>query len=194
MTAVKINNLEYQARCLMKTKIRLDQRSFSDFTIDELNDYAGCIYDLGKMFHIDFEKFYLNRLTKEFSYDPKNTIMKQLSTNGYFFTKEMCVDVIRWERISSFLEYLFNVRGTKKFEYLVRAGKTRLSNNEKKELNNFAKQFCDCAFYDLWGLFNKHKIVKQKVLDYFCDIGILNKHEHGYARNPKCDYGIGYKI
>ena len=109
MTAVKINNLEYQARCLMKTKIRLDQRSFSDFTIDELNDYAGCIYDLGKMFHIDFEKFYLNRLTKEFSYDPKNTIMKQLSTNGYFFTKEMCVDVIRWERISSFLEYLFNL-------------------------------------------------------------------------------------
>ena len=188
MTAVRINNLEYQARCLMKTKIRLDQRSFSDFTIDELNDYAGCIYDLGKMCCLDFSEFSLNRVNKDFIYVP--TVTERTKPKP----APSWTDLINWERFSSFLEYLFNVRGAEKFEYLVRAWKTRLSNNEKKELNNFAKEFCDCAFYDLWGLFNKHKIVKQKVLDYFCDIGILNKHEHGYARNPKCDYGIGYKI
>lgn len=183
MTAVRINNLEYQARCLMKTKIRLDHRSFSDFTIDELNDYASCIYDLGKIFRLDFSEFSLNRVNKYFIYIPTVTERTKLA------------HLINWGRFSSFIEYLFNVRGTEKFEYLARAGKTRLSNNEKKELNNFAKEFCDCTFYDLWGLlFNKHKIVKQKVLDYFCDIGILNKHKHGYACNPKCDYGIGYKI
>ena len=158
MTAVRINNLEYQARCLMKTKIRLDQRSFSDFTIDELNDYASCIYDLGKRFHIDFKEFSLNRINKDFTFTP---IISETSWPGCW------TDIEQWEWFFSFLQYLFNVNGAEKFEFLVRVTKQRLSNWEKKQFNEFAKEFCNCTFYDLWGLFNQHKIVKQKVLDYY---------------------------
>lgn len=169
---------------MLKTPIHLNQRSFSDFTIDELNDYAGCIYELGTNYHVSFKNFQINRIEKQFSYDL--SIKDPLGTNFNKFRY--------WEWYYSFLQYLFNVEGSDKFLCISRVLKERIDVYEKNIFNSVAKEFFDTLFYDLWGLFNQHKIVKQKVLDYFCDIGILKKHEHGYARNPKCDYGIGYKI
>ena len=61
---MSLDSLNIQARCFLKTKIHLNQRQFSDFTIDELNDYASCIYDLMNNFHIGYEKFSLNRIEK----------------------------------------------------------------------------------------------------------------------------------
>lgn len=179
---MSLDSLNIQARCFLKTKIRLDRRSFSDFTIDELNDYAGCIYDLGKKFHIDFKEFSLNRINKDFTFTP---IISETSWPGCW------TDIEQWEWFFSFLQYLFNVNGAEKFEFLVGVTKQRLSNWEKKQFNEFAKEFCDCAFYDLWGLFNKHKIVKQKIIDYLCEIKMFKKSDGGIERYPGFNYGIG---
>ncbi len=170
MTEVKINGLKYLARCFLKTKIHLNQRSFSDFTIEELNDYASCIYDLGKMFHIDFKEFSLNRIDKKFEFIP--TISDVVGLNITYS------DIDKWEWFYSFLQYLFNVEGSAKFEYLTGLHYAKLTDNNKKKLNRFAEKFCECAIYDLWDLFDQHKIVKQKVFDYFCEVGIVNKEDN----------------
>ena len=182
--AVKFNDFTYIAKCLLKTRIHLNHRQFSDFTIEELNDYAGCIYDLGNKYHIWFKKFYLNRIEKAFAFG--------ITANPYGYPPTGPDDIMKWEYFSAFLEYLFNVSGAEKFECLVRVTNPYLSKRGKQELNDFAKNFCDCIFYDLWGLFNQHKIVKQKIVDYFCEVGILKKRENGVERVGWCDYGIGY--
>ena len=184
-----MTDLCFYAKCLRKTKIYLKQRKFSDFTIAELNDYAECIYDLGEIFCLDFSKFSLNRVNKDFIYVPTVTERTKLSSSSW--TDLLNTDLVNWERFSSFVEYLFNVRGTEKFEYLVCAGKTKLSNNEKKALNNFAKEFFDSMFYGLWRIFNHHKIVKQKILDYLCEIGVLEmKGGEYYAQSFEVPIGI----
>ena len=173
------HNLNFLAKCLLKTKVYLNHRSFSDFTIDELNDYAGCIYDLGKRFNIEFEYFYLNRLTKEFSYNAKH---KQLKTNGFIFTKEIVSDFIKFQWFLWFLEYIFNVDGADRFIYLTRVTRQKLSNLEKEDFNNFAKKFCDKFWYEPWCIFGKYKTTSKKTIKYFTDIGLIKRSKYGYSR------------
>lgn len=69
----------------------------------------------------------------------------------------------------------------------------RIDVYEKNVFNSVAKEFFDTLFYDLWELFNRHKIVKKKILEYLADIDILKRRLDGiYGRNPECDYGIGF--
>ena len=183
---MSLDSLNIQARCFLRTKIHLNQRQFSDFTIDELNDYASCVYDLMKNFHIGYEKFSLNRIEKNFEFIP--TISGSFTSTYYRLTYG---DIDKWEWFYSFLQYLFNVKGSAKFEYLVGVHYLGLTDHDKEKLNKFGKDFCDCLFYDLWGLFNKHKIVKQKILDYLCEIKMFKKSDGGIERYPGCNYGIG---
>lgn len=175
-------NLNFQAKCMLKTPIHLNQRSFSDFTTDELDDYAGCIYDLGTNYRVSFKIFQINRIEKRFSYDIG--IEDPLGTNFDKFRY--------WEWYYSFLQYLFNVDGSDKFLCISRVLKERIDVYEKNIFNGVAKEFFDTLFYDLWPIFNRHKIVKRKILEYLADIDILKRREGGYARNKECDYGIGY--
>ena len=167
---------------MLKTPIRLNQRSFSDFTIDELNDYAGCIYELGTNYHVSFRNFQINRIRKELSYDVR--IEDPLGVNFSKFRY--------WEWYSSFLQYLFNIEGSDKFLCMSGTLKEKMDVYEKNIRNCIAKEFFDCLFYDLWPIFNRHKIVKKKILEYLADIDILKRRSNGYARNKECDYGIGY--
>lgn len=179
-----LDSLNIQARCFLKTKIHLDQRKFSDFTIDELNDYACCVYDLMENFHIGFEKFYLNRIEKNFELIP--TI-----SGSFAFTYLTYGDIDKWEWFYSFLQYLFNVEGSAKFEYLVGVHYLNLTDRDKEKLNKFGKDFCDCLFYDLWELFSKHKIVKEKIVGYLCEIKMLKKSDYGTERHPYYNYAMG---
>ena len=160
------HNLNFNAKCLLKTKIRLNQRSFSNFTIDELNDCAGCIYDLAAKFHMTFTEFYLNRLTKEFRYRVIVDIKTHSLKNG---------DLDNWMLYTSFLKYLFNVDGSSWFEHYSCVLKEKLSKSEKEQFNKFADEFCNKIWFDLWNVFSQYNTVKQNVLEYFTNIGIIKR-------------------
>ena len=191
------NELTNLSLAFLRTKERpKTDRGFSDLTIEELSDYAECIYDVGDtILDLGFDEFYINRLTKEFRYNIASKVRRDFSLHLG------CEEYDRWMWTDAFLKYVFEIDGGNDFvrNFCRTPTIDHISNSWINYFSNsFTRFLLDLTTFDAVSVsrhfappgilntvthrqfenaFKLRKTISDRIKKYFFEIGIFSQNE-----------------
>ncbi len=138
-------------------------REFHDFSLEELDQYAGALYTVSVWLQLSPEKFCLNRIDRTFDYSVK-VVPNNIKNFGLTYT-------VYFLWFESFLEYLFSVKGKEdKFWSLFQIENEKDINVECDRINTVSHGLCYFLTQSfLSGIIKRYPIVMDKILNFLKD-------------------------